>query len=139
MELADARTSADFPKLKPMWKELLDFSTQLKSTKSLGKPVPSSFSIKVQRKLASTVPPRPIVEVGPEAAYNHFEGLCRDGSIVTEVMTYYDSHSLLVSHTSRSYCTLPTSSRHSYLSFKRESHCPQSTSGPCCSTISSVI
>lgn len=93
VELADTRTSSD---LKSLWSELGVLSSQLRSTSILGKPVPKSFSIKVQRKLASTVPPRPIVEIAQDTAYDHLERLCRDGSTVVEVLNYYDSHSLMV-------------------------------------------
>ena len=93
MEAADSRTS---PELKTLWLELLAFVPDLKSSAQLGKAVPSSFSIKVQRKLASTVPPRPIVQVAQETAFDHFERLCRDASVAVEVLRYYDSHSLMV-------------------------------------------
>ena len=83
--------------VKTLWDDLLKLVPSLKSTTKLGKPVPASFSVKIQRKLASTVPPRPIVEISQEAAFDHFERLCRDGSVAVEVLTYFDSHSLLVS------------------------------------------
>jgi hypothetical protein len=62
----------------------------------LSKPIPESFSTKLQRKLGSTVPPRPVVDVAFDAAYKHLEQLCRDGQILTEVLDYHDSHSLMV-------------------------------------------
>jgi hypothetical protein len=93
VELADSRAPSE---LKSLWIELATLSPQLRSTSKLGKPVPQSFSVKIQRKLASTVPPRPIVEVAQEAAYDHLDRLCCDGSIVVEVLEYYDSHSLMV-------------------------------------------
>ena len=93
VEMADSRTS---PELKQLWTDVLDFPSKMKSSAHLGKPFPSSFSIKIQRKLASTVPPRPIVHVSQEAAFGHLERLCRDGSVVVEVLRYYDSQSLMV-------------------------------------------
>jgi N-alpha-acetyltransferase 35, NatC auxiliary subunit len=81
-----------------MWADLQILLPGLKSTTKLGKPVPASFSVKLQRKLASTVPPRPIVQVGQEAAFDQLERLCRDGAVAVEVLKYYDSHSLMVSH-----------------------------------------
>jgi len=94
IEAADSRTSLD---IKTSWIALLDLVPDIKSSTKFGKAVPSSFSVKLQRKLASTVPPRPIVQVGQEAAFDHLERLCRDASVVIEVLKYYDSHSLMVS------------------------------------------
>lgn len=94
VEMADSRTSKE---LKGLWTDLAAFPPDLRSSVALGKPVPKSFSVKLQRKLASTVPPRPIVEVSQEDAHDHLERLCRDGSTVVEVLRYYDSHSLMVS------------------------------------------
>lgn len=93
VEMADSRTSAD---TKGLWTGLLATLPDLKSSAQLGNAVPSSFSVKIQRKLASTVPPRPIVLVSQEAAFDHLERLCRDASVVVEVLKYYDSHSLMV-------------------------------------------
>lgn len=58
--------------------------------------VPEAFSVKLQRKLASTVPPRPVVEIAFQTAYDHLERFCRDGRAMVEVLDYHDSHSLLV-------------------------------------------
>lgn len=94
VELADSRTAAD--NIKQHWATLGKFLPYLKSSSKLGKPVPSSFSVKIQRKLASTVPPRPIVQVGQEVSFDHLERLCRDAAVAVEVLNYYDSHSLMV-------------------------------------------
>jgi N-alpha-acetyltransferase 35, NatC auxiliary subunit len=92
-DMADTRTPTN---IKEMWSDLLAALPQIKASAYLGKPVPSSFSTKIQRRLASTVPPRPIVQVSQEAAFEHLERLCRDASVVVEVLKYYDSHSLMV-------------------------------------------
>ncbi|CZR53954.1 probable MAK10 Glucose-repressible protein [Phialocephala subalpina] len=92
VELADSRTSDSLVK---QWTTLGDFLPYLNSSSKLGKSVPTSFSVKIQRKLASTVPPRPIVQVSQEAAFDHLERLCRDAAVAVEVLTYYDSHSLM--------------------------------------------
>lgn len=94
VELAASRTALE---VKQMWIELRSSLPQIKSSASLGKPVPESFSIKVQRKLASTVPPRPIVEVSLDKAFEHIERLCRDAAVAIDVFDYHDSHSLFVS------------------------------------------
>ncbi|PLB48941.1 putative amino-acid N-acetyltransferase subunit Mak10 [Aspergillus steynii IBT 23096] len=50
----------------------------LANTISLGKPVPEAFSWKIQRKLASTVPPRPMVKTNADDALAHLKRLCQD-------------------------------------------------------------
>ncbi|KAH7073635.1 amino-acid N-acetyltransferas-like protein subunit Mak10 [Paraphoma chrysanthemicola] len=45
------------------WPPVLKGIHTLKATHQLGQPVPGAFSTKMQRRLASTVPPRPIVEL----------------------------------------------------------------------------
>lgn len=49
--------------LSNYWPPILQNITAISSTHQLGKIVPGSFSTKIQRRLASTVPPRPIVEL----------------------------------------------------------------------------
>jgi hypothetical protein len=95
VEEANSRTSVE--DIKRHWQNLEATLPILKSSANLAKPVPASFSAKLQRKLASTVPPRPIVDLKWEAAFDHLERLCRDGSVAAEVLAYYDSHSLMVS------------------------------------------
>ena len=94
VEEANSRDSMD--NIKQHWFELHSLLPGLKSSTALGKPVPASFSVKLQRKLASTVPPRPIVNLSWDVAYDALERLCRDGSVAAEVLKYYDSHSLMV-------------------------------------------
>lgn len=79
-----------------LWDNVPKHIASIKESQNLGKPVPSAFSVKIQRKLASTVPPRPIVNVAFEAAYNHLESLCRDVKTVAQVMNYHGPHSLKV-------------------------------------------
>ncbi|EMD87612.1 hypothetical protein COCC4DRAFT_71022 [Bipolaris maydis ATCC 48331] len=45
------------------WPPVLEIIDTLKTTHQLGQTVPGAFSPKMQRRLASTVPPRPIVEL----------------------------------------------------------------------------
>lgn len=63
---------------------------------ALGTPVPEAFSTKIQRRLASTMPPRPIVRLSFEEAYSHSKRLIADGQEVTSVLEFTDSQSLLV-------------------------------------------
>ena len=78
------------------WKECLEFLPSITATHKLGKLVPGSFSVKLQRKLASTVPPRPIVELSMHAALAHLERLCQDGADVYAIMDYHGGSDLLV-------------------------------------------
>lgn len=95
-----AADTRDASAISPLWKKVIGTLPPIKESTSLGKPVPESFSVKLQRKLASTVPPRPIVQIGFETAFGILEQLCKDGEIVVEVLEYYGSHSLMVSQTS---------------------------------------
>lgn len=63
---------------------------------SLGKRVPEAFSEKLQRKLASTVPPRPIVKINFEDALAHLKRLCQDAVNLQEVLDYRGPHNLRV-------------------------------------------
>lgn len=63
---------------------------------SLGKPVPDSFSSKIQRKLASTLPPRPMVKVSAEDAVAHVKRICQDAIDLKEILDYRGSHNLKV-------------------------------------------
>lgn len=93
VETADSRTSTETASL---WLESLAFVPEMKSSTRFGRAVPTAFSSKLQRKLASTVPPRPIIHVSQEVAFKHLERLCQHGSMVLEVLKYHNSHSLLV-------------------------------------------
>ncbi|KAG4435336.1 hypothetical protein IFR05_009190 [Cadophora sp. M221] len=92
VEGADSTISGD---TKRLWSDLASFIPDLKLSLPFGKPFPSSFSVKIQRKLASTVPPRPIVQVSQKAAFEHLERLCLDASVAVEVLKYSDSQSLM--------------------------------------------
>lgn len=63
---------------------------------SLGKPVPESFSSKIQRKLASTLPPRPMVKVSAEDAVAHVKRICQDAIDLKEILEYRGSYNLKV-------------------------------------------
>ncbi|KAL2010798.1 hypothetical protein VTN00DRAFT_3516 [Thermoascus crustaceus] len=63
---------------------------------SLGKPVPDAISLKIQRKLASTVPPRPLVNISPEDALAHLRRFCQDAIDIQEIIEYRGPHNLRV-------------------------------------------
>lgn len=60
------------------WDSVSSYVPIMKKTHPLGKSVIDSFSPKIQRRLASTVPPRPIVELSFDDASIKLEALCRD-------------------------------------------------------------
>ncbi|PYI36932.1 Mak10-domain-containing protein [Aspergillus indologenus CBS 114.80] len=62
----------------------------------LGKEVPESFSCKIQRKLASTVPPRPMVKISFEDALAHLRRLCQDAVDLLEILDYRGPYNLKV-------------------------------------------
>ena len=60
------------------WSPVFSGLPAIKDTYQLGKSVPGAFSTKMQRRLASTVPPRPIVEFEFKEALDLLEHLCID-------------------------------------------------------------
>ncbi|KAJ5788742.1 NatC N(alpha)-terminal acetyltransferase Mak10 subunit [Penicillium paradoxum] len=60
----------------------------LTETVSLGKPIPEAFSLKIQRKLASTVPPRPMVHINSGDALEHLKRLCQDAIDMQQMLDY---------------------------------------------------
>lgn len=78
------------------WKEGISILQGLKSTHHLSKPVDEAFSAKLQRKLASTVPPRPIVHISFDDAFGHLTRLFNDGLEVIGVLDYTDPQCLQV-------------------------------------------
>jgi hypothetical protein len=86
----------DPPKVKIPWEEAIALLPQIISTHALGKPVEDAFSTKLQRKLASTMPPRPIVQLKFDDAFSHLSRLFKDGREVIGVLNYTDSQCLQV-------------------------------------------
>jgi hypothetical protein len=50
--------------------------------------MPEAFSLKIQRKLASTVPPRPMVQIPSDDALAHLERLCQDAIDMQQMLDY---------------------------------------------------
>ncbi|KAF9883813.1 hypothetical protein FE257_002750 [Aspergillus nanangensis] len=89
MEILETRMSAHFT-------SCVSQLPALAKSISLGKSVPESFSLKIQRKLASTVPPRPMVKISPEDALAHLKRLCQDAVDVLDILNYRGPHNLKV-------------------------------------------
>jgi hypothetical protein len=96
IELA-AETGHQRAVLQAPWDHMEMLWDAINKSHSLGIPVPEAFSTKIQRKLASTMPPRPIVQLSFEEANTHFKRLIADGKEVVKVLDFKDSQSLLVS------------------------------------------
>ncbi|KAI0137453.1 Mak10 subunit, NatC N-terminal acetyltransferase-domain-containing protein [Xylariales sp. AK1849] len=94
MELVQLR-KANPESLKTPWIMMNGLLEHLKKQHALGTPVPEAFSTKIQRRLASTMPPRPIVQLSFEDTYNHFKHMAEDGRETMNVLRYADPQSLL--------------------------------------------
>lgn len=81
LEVLDTRSTDNFV-------SCLSHLAALTESVSLGKPVPEAFSLKIQRKLASTVPPRPIVNISHEVALAHLKRLCQDAIDMQQMLDY---------------------------------------------------
>lgn len=82
------------------WQECSNLLPLLLESKAAGSDVTDAFSAKIQRRLASTVPPRPIVNITFEEAHAHLSRLCQDGKQVYGVLDYHGGNNMLVNHTS---------------------------------------
>ncbi|KAI9752782.1 MAG: hypothetical protein M4579_005488 [Chaenotheca gracillima] len=71
-----------------LWEECGKILPLMQASHTRGTPVESSFSVKLQRRLASTVPPRPIVHLEYDDAMSHLKQLCKDGQDLNFVWTF---------------------------------------------------
>jgi len=94
IELSELRSNPE--SLKTPWIQMKAILGRLQETHDLGTPVEECFSVKLQRRLASTMPPRPIVKLEFNEAQKHFLRLAVDGTEVADVLRYTDSQCLLV-------------------------------------------
>ncbi|CAG8947808.1 unnamed protein product [Penicillium salamii] len=81
LEVLETRSTVNF-------ESCLSELVPLKESVPLGKPMPEAFSLKIQRKLASTVPPRPMVNLSSEDALAHLERLCKDAIDMQQMLDY---------------------------------------------------
>ena len=99
IELSELRSDPE--SLSLPWSQMQGVWEAINKSRHLGTPVPEAFSTKIQRRLASTMPPRPIVQPSPEETHEHFKKLIADGINVLGILNYADSQSLLVCLASR--------------------------------------
>lgn len=63
-------------KRREAWKTCLQILPIMQQTGNLGTPVDAAFSAKIQRRLASSVPPRPVVQISFDAAHAFLRRIC---------------------------------------------------------------
>ena len=68
-------------------KSCLDLLDEIKKSTSLGSSLPQAFSLKIQRTLASSVPPRPMIRIESRHAFAFMTQLLIDLSNVHELLT----------------------------------------------------
>ncbi|KAI9886060.1 MAG: hypothetical protein M1823_002133 [Watsoniomyces obsoletus] len=78
----------------PPWQDCLTLLGRVIDSSKYGIPVPESFSVKLQRKLASTVPPRPMVELKFDKALEHLRRLCQDSHDVMSLRELHGSNNI---------------------------------------------
>ncbi|KAJ2989021.1 hypothetical protein NUW58_g3676 [Xylaria curta] len=85
--------TSERPKLP--WVRMRHLIDDIEKQHGLGKLVPEAFSTKLQRRLASTMPPRPMVKLSFEESIAHFKRFFQNGNEVIDVLQYTDPQSLL--------------------------------------------
>lgn len=95
IDLSDL-VNATSQSLKLPWTQLKGLVGRLEKEHALASPVPEAFSTKLQRRLASTMPPRPMVKLSFEDCITHFQRFFQNGNEVIDVLQYTDPQSLLV-------------------------------------------
>ncbi|KAL8918943.1 MAG: hypothetical protein Q9208_007053 [Pyrenodesmia sp. 3 TL-2023] len=77
------------------WRHCSELLPELRQSHRLSRPVENAFSIKIQRTLASSVPPRPMVQNTFEETHTFLSNLCRDAADVYRVLNYYGCSNIL--------------------------------------------
>ena len=134
MELYPLRKSNP-ESLKMPWIQMSGLMEHIKKQHGLARDVPEAFSTKLQRRLASTMPPRPIIQPSFDDTYTQFKQMFQDGRDVMDVLKYVDPQCLLVgcSIFPLHYCPRVLANlrcRTPWRPFKRGNHSPSSSSAP---------
>lgn len=79
-----------------LWERCLELLPTLSQTTKLGVLSEDSFSIKIQRKLASSVPPRPIVKISYDEALVLLNEICQNGRDAYRVLDSQTGTRLMV-------------------------------------------
>ena len=67
----------------------------LQETSEMGRSVPEACSLKIQKRLASSVPPRPMVSLEKNEAFTDFQKFCRDAADVDQIISAETNQSFL--------------------------------------------
>lgn len=81
---------------KEPFQDCLSHVLRIEKSISSSEPVPDAFSLKIQRRLASTMPPRPMVNISPAAAMDHLRRFCQDAIDAQEILDYSGPYNLSV-------------------------------------------
>ncbi|KAJ3555554.1 hypothetical protein NPX13_g10334 [Xylaria arbuscula] len=81
--------------LKFPWTQMRSLIDEIAGQHSLARPVARAFSTKLQRRLTSTMPPRPMVSLSFDECVTHFRRLFEDGSEAIDILQYKDPQCLL--------------------------------------------
>ncbi|KAI1820877.1 Mak10-domain-containing protein [Xylaria intraflava] len=94
IDLSVIRNGSSDPPKQP-WSQMRTLITDIELQHGLGQPVPEAFSTKLQRRLASTMPPRPMVKLSFKECITYFQRFFDNGAEVIDVLQYKDPQSLL--------------------------------------------
>lgn len=89
--LAAVNNHVELNNLPELWLQVLNLLEPINTSACLGRTVPEAFSTKIQRRLASTVPPRPIVNLSFEDAFAQMKHMCQDCVETTRLLTISDA------------------------------------------------
>ncbi|EPE03747.1 mak10 subunit [Ophiostoma piceae UAMH 11346] len=93
MDVAELRVQPD--SLRTPWTLMTAAIKKIRDSHGLGVAVPGAFNTKMQGKLASTMPPRPIVQPSLDEALEHWTRLSEDAAEAVAILKYEDPQSLL--------------------------------------------
>lgn len=96
LEALSKDMEAAFSQDKEPFKACLTLIDSVEKSVTYGKPIPESFTLKIQRKLASTIPPRPMVTIDIKAAIDHLKRLFQDAIDIHEILNYSSPSDLRV-------------------------------------------
>ena len=92
-----ATNKIDIPQvLKDPWIRMRRLIDEIADQHQLAYQVPRAFSTKLQRRLTSTTPPRPMVSRSFDECITHFRRFFDNGSEVMDILQYKDPQCLLV-------------------------------------------
>ena len=79
-----------------LWEGCLELLPMLSQTYNLGVPSEDSFGIKIQRKLASSVPPRSIIKIDFDEAFAQLSGICQNARDAYRILVTQAATPLMV-------------------------------------------